>query len=193
MAGDTFYENWDDERSDIIDDTLDEIRDQRDDAQENDLSGKVELNPQAFAFAKNMVLGPILFETAFTEAPVITFGQQQGGVNQEDIPATSVATNYYPFVAMPYVYKLNMERGTVDGFYLGVYAILPPPSGVSSHIISWRAAGKASVYKDERTEEAWMEEYDQNEAEYLYEDAGDEYIDDLPEEDAPGDPGDDEF
>lgn len=188
-----FYEDWPEEREEVIDDTLDQIRDQRDEAQENDLRGKQEINPHLFTTGNHMVVGPILFETAFTDAPNITFGEQQTGVNQADVPATSTATNYSPFLVHPYVYQLKMDRGIVDGFYLGLYAITTPIPGVFTHIISWRAAGKASVYKDERTEESWMEDYDQNDTDYLVEDAGEEYIDDLPEEDSPGDPGDDEF
>lgn len=180
MASDSDSDfNWDDERDGVIDDTLDALRDQRDDSQENHLYGTQEFNPQAFTQGKHLVVGPVTFETAFDTQPSIRFGQTQSGVNQQDVPAASSATNYEPFLVEPYVYQWVQDRGTVAGFYIGLYSIGGPPVS-NKHVVSWAADGKASVYRDEQTDESWTQPYDYNDADYLTEDTSDtnEYLDD---------------
>lgn len=175
-------DNWDDERSDIIDDTLGTLRDQRDEAQENHLYGTVDFSSQVFSTGNHHVLGPITFQTGFTGSPVISLTQQQQGINQQDVPVSTTATNYSPFLVQPYVYSVQGTQGIVDGFYIGMYALTPVGNQTSKHSIHWTASGKASVYRDERDEEVWTEQYDHNEPDFLVEDAGEDYIDDSGEE-----------
>lgn len=179
--------NWDNERSGIINDTLDTLRDQRDDSQQNDLFGTISFNPQSFTTGKHMVLGPINFETSFSSSPIISLTQQLGTVNASDASNIGLITDYTPFLILPYIHSIQTSSGTVDGFYIGLYAVTVP-TAETSHSIHWRATGKASVYKDTTTDEAWTSQYDQNEPSFLVEDAGNDYIDDSP--DFSLDPGD---
>lgn len=180
MAGDV---DWDDARDDVIDDTLETLRDQRDEAQENHLYGTIDFNPQAFINGSHLVIGPITFETAFSTIPSISLDQQQGGINQLDIPAGPAATNYRPFLVEPYIYSWVMDRGTFAGFYIGLYRDNDSyPVTATKHTIHWTVSGKASAYKDERSEESWTETYDHNEPEYLVEDASDGYYEDDTDE-----------
>lgn len=171
------YIDWSSEREGVINDTLDTLRDQRDEAQDAQFQGSFEIHPQAFKTGKHLVQGPFLFETAFQGAPHISFGEQQEFNSNYYVPVSEVTTNYTPFLVHTYVYALRVSNGVVDGFYVGLYALTEPPPSAQRHTITWKASGKASAYLDIGTQESWTEEYSYNEPEYVTEDAGYEYDD----------------
>lgn len=166
--------------SDIVDSTLAQIRDQRDIDGSNDLSGEIEVNPQAFLAGNRLIIGPIAFETSFASRPNIVFGDMPvtDGTNAPNEPF-NVPDNYAPFLVKAYVSSWRVTNGVFDGFNLGLYALTTPPSGVTKHIVWWQAKGKASVYRDQKTDESWAEPYDFNDADFLTESADeDTYVSD---------------
>lgn len=161
------YDNWDQERESIIDDTLDSLRDQRDDQAESVFTGAFTVNPQFLVKGKVTVHGPIVFEEQFDTVPQIMFGEvavTEPSVSTE--PVTDV-----PFLTKAFVARYSYTNGKVEGFYLGLYALTDPPAGVITHSIDWLAKGKGSAYHQELLGESWSEEYDYNDADYLVEEA----------------------
>lgn len=164
------YENWDDERQDIIDDTIGVLRDQRDDEAEAAFGGSFAFNPQVMTKGQTMVVGPVTFEEPFANTPRIVFGQSVTGVQL----SIGVGSSTTPFLVAPFVSSLSFTNGKVDGFWLGLYALTDVPAGVIVHTIDWEAKGKGSPYRQEQLQESWTEEYDSNEADFLVEEAIDD-------------------
>lgn len=185
MVDDEFID-FSDEREGIIDDTLDTLRDQRDEAQEVSLHGSYEIHLHMFKTGNYAVLGPIRFETSFKIEPDITFGIKQGFINQADmITSGATASNYEPLILAPIAHGFTTNSGLVDGFFIGLYALTQYNSALHAnqkYKVSWRADGTASVYLDTQAEDRWTESYEEAEPDFLVEDAGTEYIDDGPEE-----------
>lgn len=190
----TDYTNSQEFADQVTDNTLKTLRDQEDDKQEQSLTGVYTVNPQIFdpldksidlaqriqqqyylnqhlsdanLAKRNLVVGPIKFESKFQGPPVATFGQapQQGLETQTPL----VANKYTPFLVSPYIHSWVWNNGEVDGFYLGLYALTSPIPGIYTHIITWHCVGKASRYHEQDTEESWDMGYDQNDAGFLEE------------------------
>lgn len=173
MATDAYDDN-------TVDDTLDALRDQRDDAADSDLQGEVQVNPQAFVTGKRLVIPNIMFGTSFSGRPNLTFGDipLQVGV-YAPVEPTSTADNSPPFLVHAYVSSFMVTNGVFEGFNLGLYALTDVPGGVTTHLVWWKANGKASTYGDQDTDVSWTEAYDYNDADYLTESADEsDYVDD---------------
>lgn len=151
----------------IIDNTLDTLRDQRDDQQELAFSGVYIINPQAFKTNTTLVIGPISFGGSFTSPPNVYFSQHSAAYEPENILGSS---NIQPFLVSPYVAGYKHTNGVVDGFYVGLYATSVPDNPITLHTILWKAEGYGSAYLDESTEESWTDAYDFNESDYLMDD-----------------------
>lgn len=174
----------------IIQRTLQTIRDQKDDAQEQQFRGTITFNPAVFEtsvpeqlrFAKRkaiekrfpternfLVLGPYKFERRFTGEPQLLWGQQSSQIKDGTLPnpRVGIATSYDPFLVIPTRWQFTYVNGEVDGFYVGLYAVTRPPRGVTTHTVDWFAAGKASRYSEQGQKEGWTNSYDYNEAAFL--------------------------
>lgn len=171
MAGygidDPELEGWDNEREAIIDDTLEELRDQSDDKQELSQHGGFAFNPQTFGSRTYMTMGPVMFEQAYSTKPDVNFGQVAFSLDSSQV-STGTTTDV-PMVVAPIVSSWIVTNGEYAGFYLGVLALSAVPAGIQQHEVSWIAIGNASSYVDLQQSEAWTEAYDYNEADYLTE------------------------
>lgn len=153
--------NVDDFKDSIIDDTLDTLGNQTDDEGIGELYESLRINPQAFNVSGvTSIIQHVDFKTPFDGLPVVTFGQSSSGENS-------------PFIALPYVHKWTYTNGMVDGFDMGIYSITPPPGGVDTHYISWRAIGKASRAGQQGTEQSWTDPYTATEPDFLVADSED--------------------
>lgn len=74
---------------------------------------------------------------------------------------------------MPYIYDLTYDTGTVDGLYIGLYA-LTEPRDARQHEIQWSATGQGTRYKSEGIAEGWTSPVDYNEPTFL--------VDNVPED-----------
>jgi hypothetical protein len=191
------YDNSSDYGNEIVDTTLDAIRDLEDLDQDQTLRGTIVFNPSGFqvldkpqwqsrAFIERreqvvtqerrfMVLGPYLFAKKFAVPPEITFGEKAdfiAGVQEASVPV-GIPVTYVPFTCQAQIFRWNFANGEVDGFYLGLYALTSPPKGATSHTISWIASGQASRYADQGIAESWSESYDYNEPDYIEDYTGD--------------------
>lgn len=153
----------------IVDDTLNQLRDQRDLAENAVFTGQAAFNPQVFADKryKHFVVGPLLFDNPFDTTPNIVFGLVNQSPTDNTQTQTGLATSFEPFVVHPYVYKWKTINSRVDGFWLGLYAITSPPGDASTALINWQASGKASSYINQSTEDSWMENYDYGDTDFL--------------------------
>lgn len=155
--------------NDIIDSTLEELRDQRDEGQDQDLQGTFEISPAVFSYNKNVIVGPIMFEQPFDSRPNIQFSQSLESSMNDLIQENQT---FEPFLVIPYVYKFSLTGAAVDGFWLGLYAVSQPQTYPSKHFVDWRAIGPSSYYKtDQGSEESWDSSYDENESDYLVDDS----------------------
>lgn len=168
------YENQAEYADNIVDSTLEAIRDTRDDKQQISFKGTIVISPSLFnSDKKHLVQGPYSFESPFTTVPNMTFGQYSPALRAELQNAT-IISDYTPFLLQPYVYSWRYTNGVVDGFYIGLYAISIPTDGLtSSHNVFWRVEGEGTPYPDERTTESWTESYDYNDSTFLVDDGFD--------------------
>lgn len=172
---------------DIVDNTLDALRQQEDDKQTLILEGREEFQTYAFGQLsrskaavdavnaqylldandeRHLIVGPITFSTSFASTPAITYGQT-AFLQSSQVVESNRATHYTPFLCMPYTYKLRYTNGQVDGFWIGLYALTPPPAQSSLQTVEWIAKGFATRYREVQSDESWTENYDQNDASYL--------------------------
>lgn len=140
------YTNWDYEREALKTEIYKELREQRDRVREATDSGKIEINPQLATVDIPFEYGPFFFKSPFKQAPNMTFAQ-----------ARTVRTS--PFWALLDISRWESPSGALEGFYIGVLALRPPPAAVFTHSISWIAQGEASVYHPSNSTNAWMDQY----------------------------------
>lgn len=157
----------------LLDRTLSTLRDQRDDKQLVSFTGSLTVNSASITSKHpQLVQGPVAFDSPFKVPPAVTFGQQPASTPSiSSVQRTSLSTGYTPFLVIPYVHSWRNTNGVIDGFYLGLYAVVIPAK-TSAHIIFWRADGKGTTYPGERLAESWTERYDHNEAGFLNQDTG---------------------
>ena len=160
-ADDFYYANQNQFANEIIDATLEELREQRDEAQQATFSGSIVFDAREFATKTTIVQGPIMFDSPFHSKPSLTFGQ---GLDTEPV----VLDSFVPVLVQPFRLKWEINGGAFAGFYVGLYALTKPPALPARHFIDWQATGEASPYRDdEGTEESWESTYNENEAAYL--------------------------
>lgn len=171
------YSNADSFANDIIDDSLDAMRDLEEAQGEQTIQGSFPVSPVGFTNEKrHFIFGPIKFIKRFGSIPYPSFGTYNPPVadTETEISTVSVAgapTNYLPWVVQPYVYQWRWENGEVDGLMVGLYAITVPTPSTPGITVSWKMVGQASRYSNPGDQEAWTESYNYNEASYL-EDGG---------------------
>lgn len=159
-----------DDRSQLIIDILDILRQQIDSKREVSLNGEIDVNPEYFATGKHLVIGPLDFGTSFESPPFLSFVQYGPSVDT-DVRIQTSATNYTPFLVQPYVYGWKWENGAVDGFYIGMYALTDPKELPANNKLAWRAIGRASRYLSPIGQEIWATEDSSFRPSYLTEDS----------------------
>lgn len=178
----------------VIDQTLDQLRDHEDQEQKQTLEGEITFNPAVFgvdpqnAYIKRafleqnvggekrfLVLGPYKFTRRYAGRPRMAFGSVQQEIRDLNTVGIVVGqpSNYLPFVVNGDVFSYTYANGEVDGFYVGLYAVTRPPNGVLNHTVSWIAVGKASRYDNTQQEQSWADNWDHNDADYLTDDVTD--------------------
>lgn len=173
--------------SDLVDSTMDVLRDQDDAQQIEELTGIVTFNPSVFQpeqpdgveprrfvnFREGdnrfLVLGPYRFDRRFAKPPTLVFGEiEEALTNTGDNPiVVGIPTAYIPFRVDADPYQWVYANGEVDGFYVGLYALTVPPLGLISHSVTYYARGDASRYTVSDSSESWTQSYDMNTADYL--------------------------
>lgn len=141
--------DWPKEREKLKQEIIKYFRDKDDRGRHQDLWDNVRFDPSTLTVGSYLEIGPYHFETYFTVAPAMAFGQK---------PDTNIADK--PFLVEPFVSRWTFNAGVVDGFYLGVYALTDVPAGIKNHTVSWRARGKASKYKRNTLTSNWTNPYD---------------------------------
>lgn len=148
------YTNWAKERQKLKDEILQELRTQRDRKAQTTIRGIIKFNPQIIGDLQTpVVIGPYRFGTSFLGMPSIAF-------------ANYPIDKSNPFIVDPFV-LWDVQRGTVDGFYLGMYPVRQPAETLISHSIGWIAVGDAAVYKPSASVNKWQYTYDNSRANYL--------------------------
>lgn len=143
------------ERQKLIDDVMKDLRTQRDRQNKSSVNGSTEINPQQLGKAGSIAtFGPFTFEVSFRGSLVPSFGQVLYDTTK-------------PFIVQPYVHSWHTSQGIVDGFMLGLYALIDAPTGLSRHTITWHIEGKASHYRGDSSTEAWSQGYDLTKANHL--------------------------
>ena len=141
------YTNWEAERTTLKNEIYKELREQRDRKREVTISGTVEINPQFVTKGVPYEYGPFLFPTPFSSQPVMTI-------------STTRTDPTKAFWGITDISRWQLTAGIFEGFYVGFYAIEPPPEALYRHTISWIAQGTASVYHESVGQDAWTTGYD---------------------------------
>lgn len=141
------FSNWGKERQKLKNEILKELRTQKDQQQLTTISKTYSFNPTILSSSEDHTFGPFIFETAFQGIPKIAFGQ-------------TLQYADYVFAVVPYVKEWLFNRGAVEGFNLGMYALLTVPESINRHTVSWIVQGKASHYKGDYITESWTSPYD---------------------------------
>lgn len=193
----------------VVDATLDTLRDQEDQVGQQIVQGKTTINPQVFQPIDNDVIlkklfdtprhlidqaladlkqtqqttltvGPITLEKKFQVLPEPFFGQMSSGLQPSQV---NIVSQEVPFLVQPFIREWIWSNGMVDGFYLGLYALTRPPIGLTTHYISWMMIGQASRYSDQAVSESWTQSYDYEDSGFLTDDqtadGGDVTIEDV--------------
>lgn len=159
------YQNWEEERQKIIEDVLRILRDQRDDIQDQVLTGTVVFNPRTFEQNSYFTVEKVRFDSPFNKVPKIVFGQIPHKVTSA---LEGVAGVKGPFLVMPYVDQWYMNGGKVEGFILGAYRLNTPSNASVKHEITWLAKGPGSAYNQQQANEKWMSIYNNNSTGFLH-------------------------
>lgn len=146
----------------VVDQVLDALRQQLDRRQELQARHIINYNPQILKTRNPTTVGSYPFHTSFPKTPALSFGQV--------VASFSSVSDF--FIVQPYVAKWNTDSGGINGFDLGVYALVPVPPNLTNHQIMYNLRGKASAYKDNRVTPNWNQAYDNNKAGHLKADNG---------------------